>query len=92
MENKKKLSLIVKSEEWYGISLWVDENFDEEHNSNVMKKILRDFPKSKRRVIFPQRDEVEMMNEVEMKNEPKHYLTKDGELRKKEERNRKRRK
>jgi len=31
MENKKKLSLIVKSEEYYGISLWVNENFDEEY-------------------------------------------------------------
>ena len=43
----------------------------------MMEKILRDFPKSKRKVIFPRRDEVEMMNEGEMKNEPEHYL-KDG--------------
>ena len=78
MLGKKKLSLIVKSQEYFGISLWVDKNFDEEYDSDVMKKLLNDFPKSKRRVIFPQRDEVEMMNEGEMKNEPKHYLTKDG--------------
>ena len=77
MENKKKLCLIVKRQEYYGISLWVDNDFDEEYNSPVMKKLLKDFPKSKRRVIFPQRDEVEMMNEGEMKNEPQHYL-KDG--------------
>ena len=77
MENKKKLCLIVKRQEYYGISLWVDSDFDEEYNSPVMKKLLNDFPKSKRRVIFPQRDEVEMMNEGEMKNEPQHYL-KDG--------------
>ena len=77
MENKKKLSLIVKSQEYFGISLWVNEDFDEEHDSDVMKKLLKDFPKSKRRVIFPQRDEVEMMNEGEMKVEPLHYL-KDG--------------
>ena len=77
MLGKKKLSLIVKSEETFGISLWVDEDFDEEYNSPVMKKLLSDFPKSKRRVIFPQRDEVEMMNEGEMKVEPLHYL-KDG--------------
>ena len=77
MENKKKLCLIVKRQEYYGISLWVNNDFDEEYNSQVMNKILRDFPKSKRRVIFPQRDEVEMMNEGEMKNEPQHYL-KDG--------------
>ena len=78
MKDKKKLSLIVKNEEYYGISLWVDKDFDEEYNSPVMKKLLKDFPKSKRRVIFPQRDEVEMMNEGEMKNIPQHYLTKDG--------------
>jgi hypothetical protein len=78
MENKKKLSLIVKSQEYFGISLWVSEDFDEEHDSDVMKKLLKDFPKSKRRVIFPQRDEVEMMNEGEMKNEPEFYLTSDG--------------
>jgi hypothetical protein len=78
MKNKKKLSLIVKSEETFGISLWVDKTFDEEHDSDVMKKLLKDFPKESRRTIFPERDEVEMMNEGEMKNEPKFYLTKDG--------------
>ena len=77
MLGKKKLSLVVKSQEYFGISLWVDNDFDEEYNSPVMKKLLNDFPKSKRRVIFPQRDEVEMMNEGEMKVEPQHYL-KDG--------------
>ena len=67
MKNKKKLSLIVKSQETFGISLWVNEDFDEEYNSPVMKKLLKDFPKSKRKRIFPQRDEVQMMNEGEMK-------------------------
>ena len=42
---KKKMCLIVKSEETFGISLWVDEDFDEEHNSNVMKKILNEIRK-----------------------------------------------
>jgi len=78
MKNKKKLSLIVKSQEYFGISLWVDKTFDEEHDSDVMKKLLKDFPKESRRTIFPERDEVEMMNEGEMKNIPQHYLTKDG--------------
>ena len=77
-DNMKKLSLIVKSQETFGISLWVDKTFDEEHDSDVMKKLLKDFPKESRRTIFPQRDEVEMMNEGEMKNEPEFYLTKDG--------------
>ncbi len=48
--------------------VWVNEDFDEEYDSPVMKKLLNDFPKSKRRVIFPQRDEVDMMNEGEMKD------------------------
>jgi hypothetical protein len=78
MLGKKKMCLIVKSEETFGISLWVNQDFDEEYNSPVMKKLLKDFPKSKRKVIFPQRDEVEMMNEGEMKNEPQFYLNKDG--------------
>ena len=74
MLGRKKLSLIVKNEEYYGISLWVDENWDEEYNSPNVMKLLKDFPKSKRRVIFKQRDEVQMMNEGEMKVEPLHYL------------------
>jgi len=76
-DNMKKLSLIVKSQETFGISLWVDKTFDEEHDSDVMKKLVKDFPKDSRRTIFPERDEVEMMNEGEMKVEPQHYL-KDG--------------
>ena len=78
MEGKKKLCMIVKSEEWYGISIWVNEDFDKEHDSPVMKKLLNDFPKSKRRVIFPRRDEIDMINEGgDIKIEPLHYL-KDG--------------
>ncbi len=78
MLGKKKMCLIVKSEEWYGISIWVNEDFDKEHDSPVMKKLLNDFPKSKRRVIFPRRDEIDMINEGgDIKIEPQHYL-KDG--------------
>ena len=78
MLGKKKMCLIVKSEEWYGISIWVNEDFDKEHDSPVMKKLLNDFPKSKRRVIFPRRDEIDMINESgDIKIEPQHYL-KDG--------------
>ena len=77
MLDKKKLCLIVKSEEYYGISLWVDKNFDEDYNSPVMEKIVRDFPKSKRKVIIPRYDEVDIQNEGKMKIEPEHYL-KDG--------------
>ena len=77
MLGKKKLCLVIKSEETFGVSLWVDEDFDEEYNSPVMKKLLNDFPKSKRRRIFPKRDEVQMMNEGKMKVEPEFYLTND---------------
>jgi hypothetical protein len=80
MLGRKKLSVIVKNEEYYGISLWVDKDFDEEYNSPVMKKILSDFPKTKRKVIFPQRDEIDMVNEGQMKNIPKHYLTSKGNI------------
>jgi hypothetical protein len=45
-----------------------------------MRKILSDFPKSKRRVIFPQRDEIDMVNEGQMKNIPKYYLTSKGNI------------
>ena len=78
MFGKKKMILIVKSEEWYGISLWVDEDLDEEYNSPVMKKIVRDFPKSKRKVIIPRYDEIDMENTGKMKNIPQFYLTSDG--------------
>ena len=79
MLGKKKMCLIVKSEDWYGISIWVNEDFDKEHDSPVMKKLLNDFPKSKRRVIFPRRDEIDMINEGEnIKVQPEFYLTKDG--------------
>ena len=80
MKDKKKLSLIVKSEETFGISLWVDKDFDEEYNSPVMEKLLSDFPKSKRRRIFPKRDEVQMINEGKMKVEPNYYLTSKGDI------------
>ena len=82
-DNMKKLSLIVKSQETFGISLWVDKTFDEEHDSDVMKKLLKDFPKESRRTIFPERDEVEMINEGEdIKVDPEYYLNKSGNLEK----------
>ena len=70
--------MIVQSEETIGISLWVSKEFDEEYDSPVMKKLLEDFPKESRRIIFSQRDDVQMLNEGEMKNEPQFYLYKDG--------------
>ena len=75
----KKYCMIVKTESFYGISLMVDDHFDEDYDSLVLKKVLKDFPKDSRRTIFPERDEVEMINEGEdIKVEPEFYLTKDG--------------
>jgi len=78
-DNMKKLSLIVKTEEYSGITLLVEDDFDEDYDSLVLKKVLKDFPKESRRTIFPERDEVEMINEGEdIKIEPEFYLNKDG--------------
>lgn len=61
--------------------MWVDKTFDEEHDFDVMKKLLKDFPIESRRTIFPERDEVEMINEGEdIKVEPEYYLNKEGEV------------
>ena len=75
----KKYCVIVKTESYYGITLMVDDDFDEDYDSPILKKVLKDFPKESRRTIFPERDEVEMINEGEdIKIEPEFYLTKDG--------------
>ena len=75
----KKYCMIVKTESFYGISLMVDDDFDEDYDSLVLKKVLKDFPKESRRTIFPERDEVNMINEGEdIKVEPEFYLSKDG--------------
>ena len=75
----KKYCMIVKTESYSGITLMVDDDFDEDYDSLVLKKVLKDFPKDSRRTIFPERDEVEMINEGEdIKVEPEYYLNKDG--------------
>ena len=75
----KKYCMIVKTESYSGITLLVDDDFDEDYDSLVLKKVLKDFPKESRRTILPERDEVDMINEGEdIKVEPEFYLTKDG--------------
>ena len=75
----KKYCLNVKTESYSGITLLVDDDFDESYDSLVLKKVLKDFPKESRRTIFPERDEVNMINEGEdIKVEPEFYLTSDG--------------
>ena len=72
----KKYCLIVKSEEYSGISLWVDDSFDEDWDSPILKKVLRDFPKTSRRTIVKS-ETIEIINEGDgIKVEPEYYLNK----------------
>ena len=48
----KKYVLIVKTESYSGISLWVDDDFDEDWDSPILKGVLKDFPIESRRVII----------------------------------------
>ena len=75
MDDKKKFCLIVKEEWVYGMSFLVDEDFDEEGDSEILKGVLRDFPKSSRRTII-QGQEIMVINEGEMRVVPDYYLNK----------------
>ena len=76
MDNMKKLCLIVNREEVYGVTLFVDEDFDEDWDSPILKKVLRDFPKSSRRTII-KGEIIEIINEGDdIKVEPEYYLNK----------------
>ena len=77
----KKYCMIVKTEEYSGITLMVEDDFDEDWDSPILKGVLKDFPKATRRTILPEHDEVEMINEGEdIKVEPEYYLNKEGEV------------
>ena len=72
----KKYCLIVKSEEYSGICFWVDEDFDEDWDSPILKDVLKDFPKESRRTIT-KGEEIEIINEGDdIKVEPEYYLNK----------------
>ena len=72
----KKYCLIVKSEEYSGITLLVDDNFDEDWDSPILKDVLKNFPKGERRKII-KGEEIEIINEGDdIKVEPKYYLNK----------------
>ena len=74
----KKYCMIVKTESYSGITLLVDDDFDEDYDSLVLKKVLKDFPIESRRSIIKS-EEIDIINEGEdIKVEPKHYLTSDG--------------
>ena len=75
----KKFCMIVKKESYYGITLMLDDDFDENYDTLVLKKVLKDFPKESRRPIFPERDEIDMINQgKDIKVKPEFYLNKDG--------------
>ena len=74
----KKYVLIVKTEEYSGITLLVDDDFDEDWDSPILKGVLKDFPIESRRSIIKS-EEIDIINEGEdIKVEPEFYLTKDG--------------
>jgi len=79
MKTKKKISLIVKREEVYGISLWVDQDFDEDYYSPILEGVLKIFPKESRRTII-KGQEIMVINEGEMKVVPQYYLNLTGDL------------
>ena len=79
METKKYV-LIVKEESIYGIELIVDEDFDPDHDSQIIKDLVRDYPTSSRRRIMGG-SEILVSNEGDdIKVEPHFYLNKSGEL------------
>ena len=70
--------MIVKTEEYSGITLMVEDDFDEDWDSPILKGVLKDFPIESRRSIIKS-EEIDIINEGEdIKIEPQHYLTKDG--------------
>ena len=76
MDDKKKFCIIVKEEWVYGISFWVDEDFDEDGDSEILKGVLRDFPKSKRRIIVGGEEIMCMSEGEDIKITPQYYLNK----------------
>ena len=74
----KKYCMIVKTESYSGITLMVDDDFDEDWDSPILKGVLKDFPVESRRSIIKS-EEIDIINEGEdIKVEPEFYLSKDG--------------
>ena len=71
----KKYCLIVKTETYSGITLLVDDDFDEDFDSPILKGVLKDFPIESRRSIIKS-EEIDIINEgSDIKIEPEFYLT-----------------
>ena len=76
----KKYCMIVKTEEYSGITLMVEDDFDEDWDSPILKGVLKDFPIESRRSIIKS-EEIDIINEGEdIKVEPEYYLNKEGEV------------
>ena len=76
----KKYCMIVKTESYSGITLMVDDDFDEDWDSPILKGVLKDFPIESRRSII-KGEEIEIINEGDdIKIKPEYYLNKDGEV------------
>jgi hypothetical protein len=76
----KKYCMIVKTEEYSGIELLVDNNFNEDWDSLILKGVLRDFPLESRRPIV-KNEEIEMINEGDgIKIDPEYYLNSSGRV------------
>ena len=76
----KKYCLIVKTETYSGIALMVEDDFDEDFDSPILKGVLKDFPVESRRSIIKS-EEIDIINEGnDIKIEPEYYLNKDGEV------------
>ena len=70
--------MIVKTEEYSGITLMVEDDFNEDWDSPILKGVLKDFPIESRRSIIKS-EEIDLINEGEdIKVEPEFYLTSDG--------------
>ena len=76
----KKYCMIVKTESYSGITLMVDDDFDEDCDSPILKGVLKDFPIESRRSIIKS-EEIDIINEGDdIKIEPEYYLNKDGRV------------
>ena len=76
----KKYCMIVKTEEYSGITLMVEDDFDEDWDSPILKGVLKDFPVESRRSIIKS-EEIDIINEGnDIKIEPEYYLNKEGEV------------
>ena len=72
----KKYCIIVYEEWMYGITFFVEEDFEEDGDSEILKGVLRDFPKGERRIIVGGEEIMVMSEGSDIKIEPEYYLNK----------------